>query len=409
MRSYSIIFALVGGIAFATTAQCDGPQKTGLAQSTAGQSTADRFSKLQMELPLAMRAFVDARIVPGVTFAVVDQTSTRCTGAIGWRGAAYEQPLQGDEIYWLASVTKPMAATAFMMLIDEGLVGLDDPVSQYLPEFESTALADGTPVEVTVRHCLTHTSGLVFDRTVEIATLAEAVEQMASNPLEFAPGTQWKYSRSLDVTGRIAEVVTKLEFAEFMRQRLFEPLGMVDTGFNLNPEQTTRAVRPTELNAETGGLRDAETEYISFDRSKMNWPSPSYACFSTQHDLQRFAQFVLSHGKVGDKTLLSERAFEAMTSVATGSLKTGWTPGNGWGLGWCVVRYPQHVTRSLSPGSFGHGGVYGPQLWIDPEAGVAYILLFERKDIGNSDGSDLREVLQVTAARAMRNRGESGQ
>lgn len=372
------------------------------------RSGHENAGRLGDEVSFAMRAFVDARTVPGVTCAVVDGDRTRYEGAIGWRTVNRVDPLEGNEIYWLASVTKPMAATAFMMLVDEGAVGLDDPVSKYLPEFEDVQLADGTAAVVTVRHCMTHTSGLSADRSARITTLADSVKHMASRPLDFEPGTQWKYSRSLDVLGRVAEVVTKLPFDEYMATRLFEPLVMTDTGFNIRKADVPRVVPPTVLNAETGGLEESQTDLISFDGKTENWPSPSFAAFSTVGDLTRFAQFILNRGKVGDRTLLSERAFEEMMTLQTGSLTTGWTPGNGWGLGWCLVRYPQHVTRTLSPGSYGHGGVYGPQLWIDPELGVAYILLFERKDIGNSDGSDLREVLQVTAGRVLHQGNSKG-
>ena len=358
--------------------------------------------RLRSEVPIEMRAFVDARIVPGLTCVVASRDETLLLTTVGWKAPGQSDALDGDEIYWLASITKPMAATAFMMLVDEGKVELDDPVSKYLPEFANTTLKDGSRAVVTVRHALTHTSGLRFEKNKPVTSLREAVGQMVSNPLDFQPGSSWKYSRSLDVTARIAEEVSGLEFSEYMSRRLFDPLGMTDTTFNLTPEQTARAVPPSELNDSTGGLTQVETDLISFDQSKRNWPSASYAAFSTAADLTKFAQFLLNHGKVGEKTLLSERAVDAMTSLQTGELKTGWTPGNGWGLGWCHVRFPQHVTRTLSPGSFGHGGVYGPQLWIDPNLGVAYILLYERKDIGNADGSDLREVFQVSAARALR-------
>ena len=295
-----------------------------------------------------------------------------------------------------------MTAAAFMQLVDEGKVSLDDPVSKYLPIFEKTKTADGTPVTITVRQCLTHTSGLDGDRNSAATSLAEFVDEMAGRPVLFEPGQRWQYSRAIDVVGRIAEVVTGDDYAAFMATRLFEPLGMSDTGFT--PPESGRNAPPHRLLAATGGLEPTPIEVArlgSFEPYNPAFPVPSAGSFSTGPDLAKFARFLLNKGRLGDRRLLSERAVEEMTAVQTGDLAAGFTPGSAWALGFGVARSPQHVTRALSPGTFGHGGVWGPQLWVDPTRGIAQIILYERSDIGNSDGADLREAVHVAVRRAL--------
>jgi len=136
------------------------------------------------------------------------------------------------------------------------------------------------------------------------------------------------------------------------------------------------------------------------DFSQPRTPNPSGGLFSTAGDLLRFYQAILGGGELDGTRIVSEEAVRAMTRVQTGDLQTGFTPGNGWGLGWCVVRKPHGVTAALSPGSFGHGGVLGTQAWIDPQREMICILLIQRTDLANSDGSKFRKAFQVLAVQA---------
>ena len=126
-------------------------------------------------------------------------------------------------------------------------------------------------------------------------------------------------------------------------------------------------------------------------------PNPSGGLFSTAADMDRFYQMILNGGELDGHRIVSADAVRQMTSVQTGDLATGFTPGNGWGLGWCIVREPQGVTGMLSPGTFGHGGAYGTQGWVDPVKQRIFVLMFQRGDIGNSDGSDIRKEFQQAA------------
>ncbi len=128
---------------------------------------------------------------------------------------------------------------------------------------------------------------------------------------------------------------------------------------------------------------------------------PSGGLFATADDVRRFYQMLMNGGELDGVRILKPETVRKMTAVQTGDLKTGFTDGNAWGLGICLVREPQGTTAALSPGSFGHGGAYGTQVWCDPVKGTLYLLLIQRSDIGNSDGSEIRKTLQDVAARAL--------
>ena len=149
-----------------------------------------------------------------------------------------------------------------------------------------------------------------------------------------------------------------------------------------------------------GALEPAELYFLGgkglLDRNR--YPRANGGLFSTAGDYGRFARMILRGGELDGRRYLGEEAVKSMTSVLSGDLRTGFTPGNGWGLGWCVVREPQGVTADLSPGSFGHGGAFGTQAWIDPVKGRACILMVQRANFPNSDASEVRRAFQRAAA-----------
>jgi len=141
--------------------------------------------------------------------------------------------------------------------------------------------------------------------------------------------------------------------------------------------------------------------FTSPRRASQRFPAPNGGLFSTAGDYARFCQMVLRGGELDGKRYLKPETVKLMTTIQTGDLKTGFTDGNGWGLGWCVVREPQGVTAMLAKGSFGHGGAYGTQAWIDPEAKRVYILMVQRSNFPNSDDSPVRKAFQQSAAEAI--------
>ena len=318
------------------------------------------------------------------------------------------ETMRTDAIFWIASMSKPILATLLLMLQDEGLLSVDDPVEKYLPEFKGLKTADGKSVQVTIRHLLTHTSGMgeiTPDQARAAKTLAAVIPLYVAKPVAFTPGSKWVYCQSgINTGGRIAEVVTGEPLEKLLQRRLFDPLGMQDTTFYLTEKQLPRLAKSYQR-TEKRELQAADIFFLggksptSLDR----FPAPNGGLFSTASDYARFCQMVLRGGELDGKRYLKPETVKLMTTIQTAGLKTGFTDGNGWGLGWCVVREPQGVTAMLSPGTFGHGGAYGTQAWIDPVTKRIYILMVQRANFPNSDASEVRKGFQEAANEAFAN------
>lgn len=310
-----------------------------------------------------------------------------------------------DAIFWIASMSKPVLAALLMMLQDEGLLNVDDPVEKYLPEFKGLKTADGKEAKLTIRHLLTHTSGLAeisADQSRAAKKLADVTPLYVAKPVAFTPGSKWVYCQSgINTGGRIAEVVTGESLPKLLEKKLFGPLGMKDTGFYLTEKQLPRLAKSYKRTAK-GELEETPIGFLG-GRSATNTdrlPAPNGGLFSTAPDYARFCQMLLNGGELDGKRYLKAETVKLMTTIQTGDIKTGFTPGNGWGLGFCVVREPQGVTAMLNPGTFGHGGAYGTQAWIDPTAKRIYILMVQRANFANSDASAVRKSFQEAASAA---------
>jgi CubicO group peptidase (beta-lactamase class C family) len=302
-------------------------------------------------------------------------------------------------------MSKPVLATLLLMLQDEGLLSVDDPVEKYLPEFKELKTVDGKPARITIRHLLTHSSGMgeiTPDEARGCKTLADVIPLYVAKPVRFTPGSKWVYCQSgINTGGRIAEVVTGEPLDKLLQRRLFDPLGMKDTTFYLTEEQLPRLAK-SYRRTNQGSLEAAAIGFLSgkSPTSRDRFPAPNGGLFSTASDYARFCQMVLRGGELDGKRYLKPETVKLMTTIQTGGLKTGFTEGNGWGLGWCVVRQPQGVTAMLSPGTFGHGGVYGTQAWIDPKLQRIYILMVQRANFPNSNASEVRRGFQEAASAA---------
>jgi CubicO group peptidase (beta-lactamase class C family) len=348
-----------------------------------------------------MRQFVEDHVVSGAVTLIGHQGNVVHLSAVGLADIEERRPMSTDTMFRIMSMTKPITATALMILVDEGKLSLDDPVEKFLPTFAHAKLKDGEAVQgLKIRHVLTHTSGLGGDQRCETSLEATA-EMLAKRPFEFQPGTKWEYGPSLNVCGRIIEVASGRSYERFLAQRIFEPLGMADTTFFPTSEQRPRIAVSYQQSDDKSSL--IPSRRLIIDAAKEDVPNPSGGLLSTAGDMFRFYQMVLNGGQWNGRRILSADAVRAMTTVQTGDLTTGFTPGNGWGLGWCVVRRPEGVTEMLSAGTFGHGGAYGTQGWVDPQRQAIFVLLIQRTEFGNSDGSDVRRDFQQLAVEALGN------
>jgi CubicO group peptidase (beta-lactamase class C family) len=353
-----------------------------------------------------LRRMVDGREFAGAVTLVTTPDRIVHLAAIGKSDIDAGKTMAPDAIFWIASMTKPITAVLLLMLQDEGKLSVDDPVAQHLPEFQHLRMVNGKPARVTIRHLLTHTSGMgeITPREARgVKNLAGTIPLYVAKPVAFEPGTKWVYCQSgINTAARVVEVVSGMPFDDFAQERLFGPLGMKDTTFYLTPEQLPRLAR-SYRRTDQGALEAADIFLLEgkSPTSRDRFPAANGGLFSTASDYARFCQMILSGGTREDKRYLKRESIQLMSTPQTGDLKTGFTPGNGWGLGWCVVREPQGVTATLSPGSFGHGGAYGTQAWIDPERKRAYILMVQRANFPNSDASEVRRAFQEAASSAL--------
>jgi CubicO group peptidase (beta-lactamase class C family) len=361
----------------------------------------------------AMERMVAADEIAGAVTVVVNRDRTLHLECTGLADIASGRPMTADTLFWIASMTKPITGAAIAMLIDEGKVAIDDPVERHVPEFADLKTPSGKAARLTIRQILTHTSGLgeaTSEATRNARELADLVPAWFASPMKNEPGEKWIYTQSgINLAGRIVEVVSGQRYDAFLQQRLFDPLGMVDTTFYPTDEQRQRLATPYARNRDTGRLEVAPPrgEYGAHTLP----PQGNGGLYSTPLDYSRFCRMLLNRGMLDGRHYLGEKGMQAMSTVQTGDLPTGFfqsdTAGGyganyGWGLGTCVLRSPHPgVAAMLSPGTFGHGGAWGTQAWVDPVRGVAYLLMVQRANFPNSDGSDVRRDFQEAAATAL--------
>lgn len=364
-----------------------------------------------------IQKYVDNKTIAGATVGIGSREGIVAAEAVGSLNLEQRLTMPLDAMFRIASMTKPITAMAVMMLVDEGKLSVDDPIEKHLPEFKGQLMfesKDGDKVilkkpsrPITVRDLLTHTSGLpggfpegitdlYFRRHL---TLGEAVAISSQRPLEFEPGSKWAYCNAgIDALGRVVETVSGMGFEEFLEHRIFLPLGMFDTTFYPNDEQLQRVASLYEV--KDGELRPTGYQLIGPSRTAKH-PIPAGGLFSTLQDLGQLYRLMLTRGAVGELRLLSEKSVNEMTRIQIGDLIGGFTPGVSMGYGWQVTRKPEGVHSMMSPGTYGHGGAFGTQGWIDPGQDLFVILLIARTGIPNADASDLRRDLQQVAVDAL--------
>ena len=353
-----------------------------------------------------MGRYVDEGKLPGIATLIARRGQIVHLETQGWADIEAQEPLAEDAIYRVYSMTKPVTAVAALMLFEEGRFLLDDPIASYLPELgEMQVLRDmdnGEPVlsppqaPVTVRHLLTHTSGMTYgsfepdspgERIYAEAalmqpdrTLAEMVECLGGLPLLFDPGTRWLYSISIDVIGRLVEVLSGQTLDVYMQERIFKPLGMADTGF-CTPEGCSDRLAALYSVDEQGALVAIDAP-CGRDHTRLD---PFFAggagLVSTISDYARFAQMLCNGGELDGVRLLSPRT---VTMMGANHLPAALCPfgeppavGCGFGLGVSVVENPAAAGLLNGPGSFGWSGLANTNYWVDPINEVLGIIMMQ--------------------------------
>jgi CubicO group peptidase (beta-lactamase class C family) len=346
-----------------------------------------------------MTAMVAKNEISGAVTLVANKDQVLHLSAVGLAQREAKIPMKTDAMMWIASMTKPITGVAIMMLHDQGKLSLDDSVKKYIPEFAQLKTLDGTHHDITIRQLMNHTSGLAEstpDERDAAHNLADLIPGFTQRPLVFVPGSRWLYCQSGFTTlGRIIEMVSGVDYPSFLQENIFNPLGMVDTTFYPDPVQQARLATVYRKDSYTLVPDNLPKDYQPTNVG--HYPAPNGGLFSTASDYATFCRMLLNNGSLHGRTYLQPSSVEKLRTISTGELKTGFIDGSAWGLTMCVVKTPQGASGTLSPGSFGHGGAYGTQAWIDPHKERIYILFVQRQNFSNSDSSDVRRVFQAAA------------
>jgi CubicO group peptidase (beta-lactamase class C family) len=394
----------IAGAALAASVQAQVGELPRARPEAVGMSS-ERLARLSAVL----RADVESKRLPGAVLLIARNGKVVQYEAVGKLDPAGDVPMTTDAIFRLYSMSKPVTSVAAMMLVEEGKLKLDDPVSNYIPGFATLQVGvekpdpagSGKPVlelvparrPISVQDLMRHTSGLTygfFGNSLVKTAYSEAdllsgdpsseafVERLTKLPLAYQPGTTWDYSHSTDVLGRIVEVVSGQSLYRFEKERVLDPLGMRDTAFFVaDPNQFKRVAEPFGhdrnfgLNANFGD-----------PRRPLRWESGGGGMVGTAMDYARFAQMLLNGGSYDGRRLLSPKTVSFMTSDHLGS-QIATTPlyipgpGYGFGLGFAVRRVTGESTYPAEPGSFHWGGAGGTYFWVDPKSSLVVVFMMQ--------------------------------
>jgi len=408
---------------------------------TVGMSSA-RLTQLDQVMK---RRYVDGGYLPGMLTQVYRKGHLVHTGICGHMDLERGKPMREDAIFRIYSMSKPITAVALMMLVEEGLIGLDDIVHSHIPEWKNlgvyssgmpSLLPDAPPSFLTtpvqramkVVDLATHTSGLTYGFMMRSAVdaayrkakvvdretpggLQGMVGQLAQIPLDFSPGTAWNYSVSIDVLGYLVEKLSGMSFGEFLRTRLFDPLGMKDTAFYVPSDDIERFTSCYQPETQGSGLRLQDDGRESIYAKPPMLESGGGGLVSTAHDYLRFCRMMLNGGTLDGVQILSPKtvalfslnylpdAREIADMALPGMFSESGYAGVGFSLG-CGVNV--NVAKTRLPGSLGEyfwGGAAATAFWIDPKEELTVV--FMTQVIGSSARLTLRRDLRTLVYSAM--------
>lgn len=382
------------------------------------------MSSIQLQqVNTVVQQHIDKGDIQGAVTAVARRGQVVHFSAQGLMNVEDKRPMQVDSIFRMASSSKPVLGVAAMIAIEEGLIAPADPIARYLPEFADMQIAvlaehkdkDVSPEwvwkdppahrlvpatrQITIHDLLTHTSGLASGglgnaiagyptKRGPEETLADLVPKYAEMALDFQPGTRWAYSAytGLDVVARVLEIVSAQSYDDFLRQRIFEPLGMTDTYFFVPPEKEARTVVIDGIDRKSKGW-DEPSRYTS----------ASGGLSSTASDFLQFEQMLYDRGELSGTRILSEASVATMTSNKVGEMfsANGKQEGVGFGYTVMVLLDPRAANSHRSAGAFGWGGAFGTMTWTDPAQEISAVLMVQQptKELANDFEKAIRDAI----------------
>ncbi|SOD93479.1 serine hydrolase domain-containing protein [Spirosoma fluviale] len=430
-RSTVLLFAITIVSLYAQTGTKQAPPLLAAATPETAGFSSERLNRIDG----LIQSYIDKKAFPGVAAIVVRNGKIVYHKAFGTSDLDNNKPLAKDAIYRIASMTKAITSLAVMMLHEEGKIMLDDPISKYIPEFakpvvldkfndkDSTYTTIPAKREITIRHLLTHMSGLNYNViasdphmraiytkagivdafTTQNIKIGDAVRKLAKLPLNHQPGEKWTYGLSIDVLGALVEVVSGLPLDQFFQKRIFEPLGMKDTYFYLPDSKRDRLVA---LYSEDKDKKLVKTATIKSLPTDPDFPIVGAKAYfsgggglsSTAYDYAVFLQMLLNNGVYNGKRFLSRKGVELFTnSNQTGALFPD--PHGYFSLGFAVTNEKGHTQDLSSVGTFSWGGAFSTDYFADPKEKICAVLM--KQMWGTSYGSELDNKFSLMIYQAL--------
>jgi CubicO group peptidase (beta-lactamase class C family) len=374
--------------------------------------SAERLQRLDK----GMQAYVDQKQLAGIATILARHGKVVHESAYGVMDLQSKAPLKTDSIVRIFSMTKPITGVAMMMLYEEGKWRINDPISRYIPEFKDLKVfagmgPDGKPILEAPKHAptmgelMSHTAGFTYglfgaspvdkmyqtDNPLAAPNLQEFINKLAKLPLAYQPGEGWMYSVSVDVQGYLVEKLSGKTLGEFMRERIFNPLKMNDTGFSVPADKLSRVA--TIYNGGPNGL--VPTPRDPNISAEPGLPQGGGGLYSTGKDYLRFVQMLANEGELDGQRLLAPSSVELMrTNRVPDAIRTGkfgignyrQQPGLGFGLDFAILEDPLKLGSTAGKGSYLWDGIAGTWFWVDPTHDVVFIGIIQRM-MGSPMGS----------------------
>lgn len=332
------------------------------------------------EVTAAMQPYLDSYKLAGVIGLIADKSGkVHYKNLLGYADVEAKKPITEDNVFWIASMTKMFAGASIMMLVDEGKVSLDDPVTKFIPQLEKWMVVEEKDTNhvllkplvrpVTVRHVLSHTSGLTGSSELQKETGSDGTPLKAralssvTGSLQWQPGDKYQYgNQGMNIAARIVEIVSSMPYEEFLQKRFFDPLGMTETTFWPSEAQIARLAGAYGPNQERNGYDRGGVGFLTKPYSDRvhRFPEAGGGLFSTTHDILRYGLLLANDGELDGKRYLSHAAMEELRKEQTGATRVNYSLG-----------------YHLRNGMFGHDGAYGTDLSVNPTNGMVAIFMVQ--------------------------------
>lgn len=332
------------------------------------------------EITAAMQPYIDSYKLAGVIGIIADKSGkVHYKNLMGYADVEAKKPMEEDNVFWIASMSKMFAGASIMMLADEGKISLDDPVTKYIPQLEKWMVVEEKdqnhillkpPVRpVTVRHILSHTSGLTGSSELQQATGSDSAPLKAralasvTGPLQWQPGDKYAYgNQGMNIAARIVEIISGMPYEAFLQTRFFDPLGMTETTFWPSEAQIARLAGSYGPNKEKNGYARGSVTFLTkpYSDRAHRFPEAGGGLFSTTHDIFRYGLMLANDGELDGRRYLTHAAMEELRKEQTGATKVNYSLG-----------------YHLRNGMFGHDGAYGTDLSVNPATGMIAIFMIQ--------------------------------